>query len=42
MERNYFNIEQTDIDIFYQNFSLQHQKTASETYKRLGDFLKGK
>lgn len=42
MDRNYFNIEQSDIDAFYQNFSLKHPKTAKGKYKRLSDFLKGK
>ncbi|KAM7347652.1 mushroom body defect isoform 2-T2 [Cochliomyia hominivorax] len=40
MDRNYFNIEQTDIDVFYHNFSLQHQKTNGDKYKHLADFLK--
>ncbi|XP_013118955.2 golgin subfamily B member 1 isoform X1 [Stomoxys calcitrans] len=40
MERNYFNIEQSDIDVFYQNFSSQHPKTSNGKYKRISDFLK--
>lgn len=42
MERNYFNIEQSDIDLFYQNFCLQHPKTANnDKCKRISEFLKG-
>ncbi|XP_075156047.1 mushroom body defect isoform X2 [Haematobia irritans] len=40
MERSYFNIEQSDIEEFYQNFNLKHLKTANGNYKRLSDFLK--
>ncbi|XP_073830571.1 mushroom body defect isoform X3 [Musca autumnalis] len=41
MERNYFNIEQSDIDAFYQNFSLQHPKTANNgKCRKLSEFLK--
>uniref|UniRef100_A0A1I8N206 Uncharacterized protein n=1 Tax=Musca domestica TaxID=7370 RepID=A0A1I8N206_MUSDO len=41
MERNYFNIEQSDIDLFYQNFCLQHPKTANnDKCKRISEFLK--
>ena len=41
MERNYLNIEQSDLEAFYHKFSLQHQKTATEKFKHVGDFLKG-
>ncbi|TMW47431.1 hypothetical protein DOY81_007488 [Sarcophaga bullata] len=40
MERNYLNIEQSDLEAFYHKFSLQHQKTATEKFKHVGDFLK--
>ncbi|XP_061392877.1 centromere-associated protein E [Musca vetustissima] len=41
MERNYFNIEQSDIDAFYHNFSLQHPRTANnDKCKKISDFLK--
>ena len=41
MERNYLNIEQSDLEAFYHKFSLQHQKTATGKFKHVGDFLKG-
>uniref|UniRef100_A0A1A9Z3S6 Uncharacterized protein n=1 Tax=Glossina pallidipes TaxID=7398 RepID=A0A1A9Z3S6_GLOPL len=40
MEQNFFNLEQTDIDMFYINFSEKHHKIASSNHLKLLDFLK--
>uniref|UniRef100_A0A1B0FMC5 Uncharacterized protein n=1 Tax=Glossina morsitans morsitans TaxID=37546 RepID=A0A1B0FMC5_GLOMM len=39
-ELNFFNLEQTDIDMFYINFSEKHHKIASSNHLKLLDFLK--
>ncbi|KAL9879413.1 rootletin isoform X2 [Glossina fuscipes] len=38
-ERNYFNLEHSDIEKFYTNFSKKHHKIASGNYPELWDFL---
>uniref|UniRef100_A0A1A9VRY2 Uncharacterized protein n=1 Tax=Glossina austeni TaxID=7395 RepID=A0A1A9VRY2_GLOAU len=38
-ERNFFNLEQSDIEKFYMNFSKKHHKIASGNYPELWDFL---
>uniref|UniRef100_A0A1A9W418 Uncharacterized protein n=1 Tax=Glossina brevipalpis TaxID=37001 RepID=A0A1A9W418_9MUSC len=38
-ERNFFNLEQSDIDMFYINFSKKHPKTSNGNYPKLWDFL---